>query len=239
VRRKPLRAAPLLALGFALLSSLGEVAASGSAGGDIERAITRFDTAVSPAYRAYRTLEAGLTESDTKRGSLEAWTEFTPGRGMTFDVVQESGSDYVRNKILRDLLEKEQALIARGLPLRAPLEAKNYVFEDGGASRDGFQRVILKAARKSDGIVNGSLFLHPEGGYISRIEGRLVKSPSFWVRDVDVVWQYARIGGHVVPVEMTSTARVRMFGRSNFRMTYRYVSIDGQRTGDQRLADKR
>jgi hypothetical protein len=71
----------------------------------------------------------------------------------------------------------------------------------------------------------------PGSGLLTGIQGRLVKSPSFWLRDVDVTWKFAHVDGHVVPVEMTSTGRVRMFGRSNFRMVYDYVSIDGRSTG--------
>jgi len=66
---------------------------------------------------------------------------------------------------------------------------------------------------------------------LTRIQGRLMKSPSFWLRDVEVTWKFAHIGGHVVPIEMTSTGRVRVLGRSNFRMVYDYVSIDGRSTG--------
>ena len=147
---------------------------------------------------------------------------------MTFEVVGEGGSEYVRNKILRSMLTSEQDLIAHGKRLRASLDAKNYEFADGGMTDTGLQRVLLKPAKKSDGIVNGSLLLDPGSGYVTRIEGRLVKSPSFWLRDVDVTWKFAQLGGHVVPIEMTSTGRVRMFGRSNFKMIYEYASIDGR-----------
>jgi hypothetical protein len=43
-----------------------------------------------------------------------------------------------------------------------------------------------------------------------------------------VVWTFAHVNGYAVPVEMTSSGRVRMFGRSNFRMVYEYESIDGK-----------
>ncbi len=75
------------------------------------------------------------------------------------------------------------------------------------------------------------MLIEPETGHVTRIEGRLVKSPSFWVHDVDVTWKFARIGGHVLPVEMSSLGKVRMFGRSMFKMVYDYVSIDGHPTG--------
>jgi len=231
VSRTPLRAAPFVALSFLLLWSFGQVPVSGSSEPDIQRVLARFNTSAPPAYRAFRRMDAGLTDSESRQGWLEVFTEFTPGRGLTFEVVREGGSDYVRNKVLRRLLESEQDLLANGKPLRASLEPKNYNFEDGGATDDGLQRVVLKAARKSDGIVNGSLFVNPETGYVTRMEGRLVKSPSFWVRDVDVVWKFAHLAGHIVPVEMTTTGRVRMFGRSNFKMVYDYVSVDGQSSG--------
>jgi len=223
-------AAPILATGLALLCSLGQVAAAGSSALPFERIVAGFNTTAPPAYRAFRRLDAGLTGS-TKHGWLEAWTEFHPDRGLTFDVVGEGGHDYVRNKVLRKMLANEQQLIARGQPLHAALDARNYSFDDGGTTDDGLQRVVLKAARKSHGIVNGALFLAPGGEYVARLEGRLVKSPSFWVTDVDIAWKFARIGGHVLPTEMTSAGRVRMIGRSTFRMVYDYVSIDGRPSG--------
>jgi hypothetical protein len=223
-------AVPLLATGLTLLCGLGLGAATGSSTPAFERVVARFNTTAPPAYRAFRRLEAGIAGS-SRHGWLEAWTDFRPSSGLTVDVVAEGGHEYVRDKILRKMLVNEQQLIARGFPLRAPLEARNYTFEDGGTSDDGSQRIVLKAARKFDGVVNGALFLSPDAGYVTRIEGRLVKSPSFWVKDVDVTWQYARIDGHVLPVRMTSTGRVRMIGQSTFTMTYDYVSIQGHPTG--------
>ena len=194
-----------------------------------EQVLAKSNLVAPPTYRAFRRMEGGLIDSD-RRGWIEAWTEYTPGRGFTYEIVREGGSDYVRNKILRGMLVSEQKLIAGGKRLHASLESMNYRFEDGGMADGGLQRVLLKPAKKSDGILNGSVLVDPESGLMTRIEGRLVKSPSFWLRDVDVTYKYAHVGDRVVPVEMTSTGRVRMFGRSNFRMVYDYESIDGRPT---------
>jgi hypothetical protein len=207
-----------------------QVSAAGSSTPDFERVVERFNTTAPPPYRAYRRLEAGNPDSN-KQAWMEAWTEFRPGRGLTVDIVDEGGSEYIRNKILRGVFKSEQELIANGKPLRASVDEHNYLLEDGGTTPAGLQRVVLKAARKSDGIVNGTLFLEPNAGYVTRIEGRLVKSPSFWLRDVDVTWKFARVGAHVMPTEVSSSGRVRMYGRSSFRMVYEYVSIDGRPTG--------
>jgi hypothetical protein len=212
------------------MCGLDQLSAAGSSAQGFERVVARFNTTAPPAYRAYRRLEAG-SPGKQKNGWLEAWTEFTPGRGLKIEIVREGGSEYVRNKILRGMLNSEQQLVAHGKPLRASLDANNYAFEDGGTTDDGLQRVVLKGKRKSEGIVNGSLFFEPQGGYVKRIEGRLVKSPSFWVHDVDVTWKFARVGGHVLPVEVSSLGKVRMYGGSKFRMVYDYVTVDGRSTG--------
>jgi hypothetical protein len=227
VTRGPLAAAPFLAISFTLLWSFGDLSAAGSATQSFERILAKSNGVAPPPYRALRRIEGGVTSGD-KRAWLEAWTEYKPGRGFTYEVVREGGSEYVRNKILRHMLETERDLISAGKRLRASFEEKNYAFEDGGLTDSGLQRILLKPVKKSEGLVNGSVLVDPDTGMITRIQGRLVKSPSFWVRDVDVTWKFACVGGHIVPVEMTSTGRVRMFGRSNFKMTYDYVSIDGQ-----------
>ena len=219
-----------MATGFALLWSLGHLSALPQVEPSFETVLSRFNTTAPPTYRAFRRLEAGNPGSK-KTASMEAWTEYQPGRGFSFQVVREEGSEYIRNRVLRGILTSEQELITRGKPLRATLDSKNYNFDEGGTTEDGLRRIVLKAARKSDGIVNGSLFMEPESGDLVGIEGRLVKSPSFWVRDVDVTWKYARIGGHLVPIEMTTIGRVRLYGRATFRMVYDYESIDGQPIG--------
>jgi hypothetical protein len=201
---------------------------------DFERVLSRSNRVAPPPYRALRRLEGGLEDSD-RRAWLEAWTEFHPGRGFTFNVIREGGSDYVRNKVLRHMLESEQELIANGKRLRASLDSMNYDFEDGGLTAGGLQRILLKPAKKSDGLVNGAALLDLQSGLVTKIHGRLVKNPSFWLRDVDVTWRFASIDGHIVPIEMTSTGRVRMFGRSNFKMTYDYASIAGRPATDRAL----
>jgi hypothetical protein len=119
-------------------------------------------------------------------------------------------------------------LLSEGKPLRAAIVPRNYTLEDGGVTDSGLAKLLLHPARKSDGIVRGTALIESESGSVARIEGRLVKSPSFWIRDVDVTWKFTRVGDAILPVELSSKARVRFYGRSTFRMTYDYVSIDGR-----------
>ncbi len=228
VKLWPLRTAvPFLTISAILLWSLGPSAESGSPVDQFETSLARFNSAGSPAYRAFRRLEAGIPGSN-KQGWMEVWTEFKPGTGFSYEVVREEGYEYVRNRVLRGVLKAEAELLAHGKPLRAALAARNYRFDDGGITESGLTRVLLYPNRKGEGIVRGSTLIEPDTGAVVRIEGRLIKSPSFWVRDVDVTWKFMRAGETIVPTELSSSARVRFYGRSNFKMTYDYVQVDGR-----------
>jgi hypothetical protein len=223
-------ALPIISLSGVLLWSLGASADSGLATDRFETVLARFNSSAPPAYRAFRRLEGGLVNSH-KQGWLEVWTEYRPGRGLTFEIVRSGGYGYVRDKVLPDMLKSEQELLLEGKPLRAPIVARNYTLEDGGLTDSGLTKLLLHPARKSHGVVQGAALIEPESGTIKRIEGRLVKSPSFWIRDVDVTWRFTRVGEAILPVELSSSARVRFYGRSQFRMTYDYVSIGGRPFG--------
>jgi hypothetical protein len=228
VKSWPLRTAvPFFTISVILLWSLGPSAESGLPVGQFEPVLARFNSPGPPTYRAFRRLEAGLAGS-TKHGWIEVWTEFNVANGFSYKVVREDGYEYVRNRVLRGVLKGEAELLENGKPLRAPLVPRNYRFEDGGITESGLARLLLHANRTSEGVVNGSALIAPDAGAVVRIEGRLVKSPSFWVRDVDVTWKFKRVGDTVVPTELSSSARVLLFGRSNFKMTYDYVQVDGQ-----------
>jgi hypothetical protein len=102
----------------------------------------------------------------------------------------------------------------------------NYVFGPAAVVEPGLVRVEIQPRRDDTLLIDGSILLTEEQADLVRIEGRLVKRPSFWTRRVDVVRRYARVHGVRVPVSMESTADVLLVGRSTFSMRYDYESIN-------------
>lgn len=175
-------------------------------------------------YRAVRHLEAG-TERGTK-GWLSAVTEFDAQSGFRYHVMSEGGSERIRNRVLRRILEAETEWTSKEEASKAALTDLNYVFQSCQPTGD-LVRVSMAPRRKESRLVDGELFLTPEEGLV-RLEGTLAKSPSFWIRRVDVVWLYRAIEGVTLPVHVESTADVRFVGRSTFAMTYDYQMVNGQ-----------
>ena len=77
-------------------------------------------------------------------------------------------------------------------------------------------------------LVEGLVLARQDSGDLVRIDGRLSDLPSWWTTRVDIVRRYGRVGGVRVPIEMASSAEVRVAGASSFSMTYRYTMINGQ-----------
>jgi hypothetical protein len=129
---------------------------------------------------------------------------------------------------LKAVIDGERAVVAAGEDARSSLARTNYNFHANGIDDNGLAHVLLVPRRKERALVAGVMLLRPDQGQLVRVEGRLAKNPSFWVRNVDIVRTYERIGGVVVPVGMDSTAHIRFFGAATFRMTYSYAEINGQ-----------
>ena len=177
-----------------------------------------------PSYRAIRRLEA---ENGSRRGWLEAVIEYTPPSGFRYQVISEGGSGFIRDKILRGVLDAERSAIAQGDTGRSSIAPDNYVFEPSGVDPDGLAKVLLSPRRKDRVLVAGAMFLQPGDGSLVRLQGRLAKSPSFWVKNVDIVRSYQRIRGSDLPMTLESKADLRLFGPATLRMTYVYSEVDG------------
>ena len=181
-------------------------------------------------YVAFRRLEA-KNEKSGRYGWLEARTALGDDGHLAVEVLAEGGSEYIRNKVLKAALETEQNMIAKGLPVQPPTPPDAQVCADSLRDESGLIRVPLRPQRKGgDTAVIGHVFLQPSTGDVVRIAGRLAKNPSFWISQVDVEWLYARVDNKdtVMPVALSSTAKVKMFGPSTFHMSYDYLSIDGE-----------
>ena len=182
-------------------------------------------------YRAVRRLEA---ENGSRKGWIEAITEYSPETGFRYEITAEGGSGYIRTKVLRAVLDGERDVIAHGEAARSSLAPSNYTFQANGIDTDGLANVLLAPRRKERVLVAGMMALNAQDGDLVRLQGRLAKSPSFWVRNVDIVRTYERIDGTVVPVALETKAQVRFLGEATLRMTYVYSQIDGRSLASNR-----
>jgi hypothetical protein len=186
-------------------------------------------------YRALRRLEAHNPKFK-QSAWMVAWTEFDRASGFRYQIVDEGGSAYIRSKVLRAALDGEQKIWENQEPQKASFTGDNYLFEDAPPAADGLAAVAVRPKRKDVLLVEGAIFVQPADGELTRIEGKLSRTPSFWTRRVDVVRRYERKAGVRVPMSIESVAQVLIAGRSTFKMTYEYQTINGHHVGEPESA---
>jgi hypothetical protein len=175
------------------------------------------------SYRAFRRLEARNSHL-SHAAWMTVWTTADES-GFMYEVVEQSGSGYVRDRVFLPALEAERKMWGAGP--RGAFTSENYTFEDRGAEPTGLAWIGVKPRRNDVLLVNGSIFLRPDDGDLVRVEGFLSKTPSFWTRKVEVVRRYDRIAGVRVPIALESVASVLMIGKASFTMSYEYHSVNG------------
>lgn len=178
------------------------------------------------AYRAKRRLEASSAKLK-ESAWMDAVTQYDPLAGFTYSVVAQGGSERIRRRVLDKVLEAEQENSTRAEWRKGNLSRANYEFNFGGHAGDGMLKMELTPRRRDSRLVLGSAILTAQSGNLVRVEGRLSKSPSIWVRWVNVARSYTPIRGAMMPVSIESTADVRIAGMSTFSMTYDYEMVDG------------
>ena len=201
----------------------------------LERFLARDEPALT-SYSGTRCLAAS-NDRFHAAGAMEVAVILTPGRGLEWSILREDGSGYIRSKVLKKALEGERDLIARGEPARAALSLDNYEIavhaaaDAAGGEGVGTARLQLLPRRKDMLLVRGSVLITDPEADILEVQGQLAKTPSWWTTKVDVMRTYGRVAGVRVPVAMSSTAQVRMVGRSHFRMTSTFERVNGRSTG--------
>ena len=183
-------------------------------------------------YRGTRHLE-GRNERYNVSGWMDIAAELTAD-GFHYRVVDEGGSDLIRRRVFRSMLENEEQIFANGDMARSSITTTNYDLSPAPASEPGLVKLFARPKRKDVTLIDGAVYITDTDADLVRVEGRLAKSPSFWTRRVDVVKQYARVGGLRVPISVESTAQIRFAGTSTMTMTYDYEMINGVNVGSSR-----
>ena len=178
------------------------------------------------ALRATRLLRAG-TRNGKHLGWMEVETVMSPSGGFSWKVIEEGGSERTRDKVLRSLLEAESEQCRAGTGNEAALTPANYSFQALPSLHHGQFRIRVTPRREDTRLVDGVLTVSSDG-FPLVLEGKLAKSPSFWVKSVTVVKRYGRFAGVSLPTTIESLADLKLFGQASFTMRYEYSEVNGR-----------
>ncbi len=141
----------------------------------------------------------------------------------TFEVVAENGSGFVREHILRKMIEAEEESSQKGERKDTRIIPENYDFRlVGTEALDGRDSYVLEIDPKKPTkfSIRGRIWVDGEDFAIARIEGQPAKNPSFWIRSARVVQQYGRTDQFWLPALNHSVAQARIFGATEVVIEY-------------------
>ena len=155
--------------------------------------------------------------SDTQPSSeVMAQINFVPPNQKTYKITQSRGNSR-GEKIVRDLLDQE--IEAAKKTNCSDISRGNYDFvflrqENFGLIPEYVLAIVPK--RKDKYLLRGQIWLDATTFRIRRIEGLPAKSPSFWIKNIHVTLQFAKLGDMWIPISFDAIGSVRLLGAFTF-----------------------
>jgi hypothetical protein len=126
----------------------------------------------------------------------------------------ESSSGGLGERILRDILAKETEPSKE--TQRKEISPENYDFKLVSEETFNGRRCFvlsMQPKRQEKDMLRGKLWVDAETYNLYRIEGQVVKSPSWWVRDLYILMSFACIDGVWLHTATHAVAEVRFKGK--------------------------
>jgi hypothetical protein len=168
------------------------------------------------SYSAVTIIKAALPDS-AQEGEYVLQRHYAAPHTLLFKPIRFVGDKFVKSNVIVKLLQSEVDHVEKDDPARTAISPANYKFSYKGESEVGDRPVQVfhvKPRKKRLGLFKGRIYLDARTGALVRVEGRAVKSPSFFVKNIEFVQDYADFDSFTLPVHMHSQARARIVGRT-------------------------
>ena len=168
------------------------------------------------AYTASTTIAADLPDT-SQHGEYELTREYVAPRTLRFTAIRFRGDKFVKSNVIVRMLQSEVSHVEKQEGAQTAINAANYKFSYKGVQEiDGRPVYVyaVKPRQKRPGLFKGKIYVDVASGSLRRTEGTLVKNPSFFIKSIDFVQDYADFNHFTFPVHVHSVARTRIVGRA-------------------------
>jgi hypothetical protein len=167
-------------------------------------------------YSAITVVHAELPQT-SQQGEFELQRHFSAPHTLEFTPLHFTGDGFVKSNVITRLLQSEVDHVKQDDGTSTAITDVNYKFSYRGSGMQNGRLVHVfqvKPRKKRVGLFKGKIFLDAYSGSLVRVEGSVVKSPSFFVRKIEFVQDYADVGSFTFPVHIHSDAIARVIGRT-------------------------
>ena len=168
------------------------------------------------AYSAVTVIRAELPDT-AQQGEFEVQRHFEAPHTLQFTAVHYTGDGFVKTNVITRLLQSEVDHVKQDDGAITAITNQNYKFGYKGTAEINNRAVHVyqvKPRKKRAGLFKGRIYLDAYTGSLVRAEGSVVKSPSFFVKKIDFVQDYADIDNFTFPIHIRTNALARVIGRT-------------------------
>jgi len=213
----------------------------------VVQAIERHNEAQARALERYQALRHySITYKSWIKNitaTMDVKLEFDAASGKTFQIVSESGSRTLREKVLKRALESEREAFLN--QSATALSRENYKFQLlGSENLEGRPTYILQVEPVSPNpyLYRGKIWVDAADAAVSKMEVQPAKNPSFWIVQTNIHHTSSKVGDFWLPQQSLSETKVRIGGKATLTIDYGPYEISQPsspaliRSGDSELA---
>ncbi len=219
----PMRPAVVLSLPIlAMLAAVPVLCRAQSVGLSVEQIVRRMEQARAverghnPAYTVTRQYQLSAAGAPRPSSEVVAQVSFIPPSAKDYVIVKSEGNERGVG-IVRRVLEREVSMATHTQP--HDVSSANYDFALlGRETLDGHDCYVLQLTPKREAVelVRGKAWVDAGNFEVRRIEGDTAKSPSFWLKKLNVTINYGHVNGVWLETSTQAVADVRLAGTHVF-----------------------
>lgn len=158
---------------------------------------------------------------------------FDAGSGKSFQIVSQSGSKFLLEKVLKRAVDSEKE--ASGNKASAALTQANYKFTLVGTEIQGGRPAYIldvEPWHPNKFLVRGKIWVDGADYAVVKMETQPAKSPSFWISRTLIQYTGSKTDDFWFPQKVRSETRVRIGGTAVLTIDYGsyQITLDQQRT---------
>lgn len=175
------------------------------------------------SYSSVRTYHLECHCLSHKIADMVVRADYEAPNRKVFTIVSESGSEIVRKRAFKKLLEAEEESMQKENQQRSAITPENYTFQLADYEKtDANELYVLEAQprTKNKFLFRGHIWVDAKDFAITRVEGQPAVNPSWWTLKTDFKRNYEKVGDFWLPASNHSETKIRIFGTAVLTIDY-------------------
>jgi hypothetical protein len=199
--------------------------------GEVMRRVIEMNDLRAKALESYSSLRTYHLECrclSHKKADMTVRADYQARNQKVFAIVSESGSEAIRNRVFRKLLEAEQESMREENQRRSAITPDNYTFQISDYKKTAGEEFYVLDAQprtKNKFLFRGRVWVDTKDYAITRVEGEPAMSPSWWTLKTGFTRSYQKVGDFWLPELNASETKVRILGTAVLRIEYREYQV--------------